>query len=80
MVDTNINNMLGDKRFVFMITLLKIFFLYFPAAFAYYTIILAALVIAGVKEDPTAFNPDDYKPIAQNTLQDGTQVTIHAPK
>lgn len=63
-----------------MTTLLKIIFLYLPAAFAYYSIITALLIITGVKDDPTAFNPNDYKPIAQNTLQDGTQVTIHALK
>lgn len=63
-----------------MKTFLKIIFLYLPAAFAYYSIITAALIITGVKDDPTAFNPDDYKSIAEQTLQDGTQVTIHALK
>lgn len=59
---------------------LKIIFLYLPAAFAYYSIITAALILAGIKDDPTAFNPDDYTPVVQSTSQDGTQVSIYELK
>lgn len=65
-----------------MSTLLKIIFLYLPAAFAYYTFIVTALFLMGYMEHPTAstFNPDDYQEIYSETLESGTKVTYHELK
>lgn len=65
-----------------MSTFLKIIFLYLPAAFAYYSFIIAALVGLGYIEHPNAntFNPDDYQEIYSETLESGTKVTYHELK
>lgn len=65
-----------------MSTLLKIIFLYLPAAFAYYTFIVTFLLLMGYIEHPQAnnFNPDDYQEIYSETLESGTKVTYHEIK
>lgn len=61
-------------------TPLKFLFLYLPASFAYYTLIYTVLIMLGWVSNPNDFNPDDYEPVATETLQDGSKVTYYVAK
>lgn len=66
-----------------MKSFIRFLFLYLPCAYGYYTLIIIFLIVAGVLDDPLAFNTDDYRPVATDTIiinDTKKTVTYHVPK